>query len=384
MQKKILRSMRVLYDGNIQPADLILGGGLILNVAGYGSQRDAVDLGQLLILPGLVDIHSDAVEKEIEPRPGATFPIRQSLIELDKKLAMSGITTMFHAIAFNDESITTSRSTAMAEEIIEQIHATNRTELSVDNFIHARYEITSFPSAAVIRKLIANGRIQLLSIMDHTPGQGQFKSIETWKRFHLPTYDLTDAQAETIISKKRLDQKQAYYLVKELLDFAKENDMILLSHDDDLPEKIDVTCDLGITISEFPLGVDVAAYAQKKGLATGMGAPNVVRGKSQSGNISARQVIENQCCDFLCSDYHPSSLLQAAFVMNREMQMPLSTAVAMVSSTPAKIAGLNDRGRIAPDLLADLTILDDRDIPKIVTTLKAGEVVYNAIGCLCT
>lgn len=376
--------MRVLYDGNIQPADLILGGGLILNVAGYGSQRDAVDLGQLLILPGLVDIHSDAVEKEIEPRPGATFPIRQSLIELDKKLAMSGITTMFHAIAFNDESITTSRSTAMAEEIIEQIHATNRTELSVDNFIHARYEITSFPSAAVIRKLIANGRIQLLSIMDHTPGQGQFKSIETWKRFHLPTYDLTDAQAETIISKKRLDQKQAYYLVKELLDFAKENDMILLSHDDDLPEKIDVTCDLGITISEFPLGVDVAAYAQKKGLATGMGAPNVVRGKSQSGNISARQVIENQCCDFLCSDYHPSSLLQAAFVMNREMQMPLSTAVAMVSSTPAKIAGLNDRGRIAPDLLADLTILDDRDIPKIVTTLKAGEVVYNAIGCLCT
>jgi len=384
MKETTLRSARILFEDGIRPADLVLGGGLILEILPYGTRKISIDVGGLLILPGLVDLHSDAVEKEIEPRPGATFPIRPSLVELDKKLAMSGITTMFHAIAFNDESITSSRGTAMAAEIIRRIAEVNRTDMGVDNYIHARYEITSFPSVAIIRELIAEGHVRLLSIMDHTPGQGQFKSIEHWKRFHLPTYDLSDSQAEAIIEKKQADQKQAYIRVRELLDFGKKHDLVLLSHDDDEPGKIDLTSEWGISTSEFPLSVDVACYAREKGMTTGMGAPNVVRGRSQSGNVSARELIEQQCCDFLCSDYHTSSLLQAAFVMHREMGMELGRSLAMVTSTPARIAGFDDRGRIAPDLLADLIILDDRDIPKVVTTLKEGDVVYSSLGGFCT
>ncbi|HHD57335.1 MAG TPA: alpha-D-ribose 1-methylphosphonate 5-triphosphate diphosphatase, partial [Desulfobulbaceae bacterium] len=219
--------------------------------------------------------------------------------------------------------------------------------------------------------------------MDHTPGQGQFKTIESWKRFHLPTYDLTDAEADIIVRQKQTNQEKAYAKVRKLLEVAKEHQLVLLSHDDDCPKKIDLTNEWGITVSEFPLSVDVAAYARRKGMHTGMGAPNVVRGKSQSGNVSARELIGNCCCDFLCSDYHPSSLLQAVFTMHREMDMEISRAMAMVSTTPAAVAGLHDRGRIAPDMRADLVIIDDHDIPRIVTTLKDGAVVYSSLRCLC-
>ncbi|WP_456386896.1 alpha-D-ribose 1-methylphosphonate 5-triphosphate diphosphatase [Desulfolithobacter sp.] len=382
MQATIFRSTRVLVGNAVKAADIVLAGRHIHEVAPWGTfTGEVIDLGTLLVLPGLVDLHSDAVEKEIEPRPGATFPIRTSLIELDKKLAMAGITTMFHAVAFNDESITSSRGTEMAAAIIRKTCDANQSLLGIDNFIHARFEITSFSSVPVIMELIARGHVHMLSIMDHTPGQGQFKSIETWKRFHLPTYDLSESRADAIIRKKRADQELAYNRVRSLLDFGRRHGLVLLSHDDDRPCKIDLIREMGITVSEFPLDVDVAVYARDQGISTGMGAPNVVRGKSQSGNMSARELIVEKCCDFLCSDYHPSSLLQATFVLHREMGLDFAKAMAMVSSIPADIAGLTDRGRIAPGLLADLTVVDDRDVPRVVTTLKDGEVVYSSRPC---
>ncbi len=383
MQEKVIRSQRILVAGQVVPADLVLGGGLILEIVPYGSRSDAVDLGGMLILPGLVDLHSDAVEKEIEPRPGATFPVKSSLIELDKKLAMSGITTMFHAIAFNDEAIVSSRGTRMADSIIRQIHRINRTDLTVDNLIHVRYEITSFSSIPIIRALMDEDKMQLFSIMDHTPGRGQFKSIESWKRFHLPVYDLNEEQADAIIRDKQAGREEACKRITELLDLGRQYNLVLLSHDDDDPDKIDLNREWGITISEFPLNTATAAYAREQGISTGMGAPNVVRGKSQGGNISARDLIRAGHCDYLCSDYHPGSLLQAAFVLREDMQMDFGDSLAMVSSTPARIAGLTDRGEIAENMLADLIVVDDRDIPRVVTTFKAGEIVYSSLGCLC-
>ncbi len=383
MNEITLRSSRILFEDGIRPADLVVGWGVILDIYPYGSVHEAHDLGDLLIAPGLIDLHSDAVEKEIEPRPGATFPIDSSLVELDKKLAMSGITTMFHAIAFNDESITSSRGTARAAEIIRRVGRLNTSQLEVANFLHLRFEITSFSSLPVIRELIEKGYVHLLSIMDHTPGQGQFSSIETWKQFHLPVYDLSEDRADAIIRQKQADQERAYAQVTDLLAFASRHNLILLSHDDDKPEKIDLVKDWGITISEFPLSEGVAAYAREQGLATGMGAPNIVRGMSQNGNVSARELISGGCCDFLCSDYHPSSLLQAVYVMHREMGLAFEKAMAMVTSTPAGMAACLDRGCIEPDMLADLIVIDDQDIPRVVMTLKNGEIIYTSRECLC-
>ncbi len=376
-----LRSRRVVTPEGIVPLDLEIERGCILRTAAHGTLAGARDLGDHLISPGFVDLHSDAIEKEIEPRPGATFPVDSAISELDKKLALSGITTMFHAVGFNDQSIVSQRGTDTARAVIERIFTFNRERLSVDNLVHARYEITSFSSRPALEELIDSGAIQLLSVMDHTPGQGQFKTIETWKRFHIPTYDLSDQEAETIIRGKQDSRARAYEEMRGLLDHAAAHGLRLLSHDDDTCEKIDLVREMGISISEFPLCGEVAGYARGKGLGTGMGAPNVVRGKSQSGNISARELVRGGLCDFLCSDYHPSSMLQAPYVLNKELGLPLVAGFALVTSSPARLAGLKDRGEIAAGKKADLLVIDDQWLPRVVLTVKDGGIIYNGTNC---
>lgn len=380
--QNIIRSLRVLTEKGIHPADIVLDEGIIVRQDAYGTHRHTFDFGHRLIAPGLVDLHSDAVETEVEPRPGAHFPLKPALVELDKKLAMAGITTMFHAIGFNDAAISPNRGTERAATIIQSIHEVNTRHLYMDNLVHARYEITSFPSIPVIQDLIEVNHIDLLSIMDHTPGQGQFRSIENWKKFHMPVYGLSNNQADEIITQKQRDHGKALQQTKQLVNHALDHALILLSHDDDTEEKVDVLFDLGIRISEFPLKLEVANYARERGFTTGMGAPNIVRGRSQNGNVSARELVSAGACDFLCSDYHPTSLLQAPYVMAAELGVELAKGFAMVTSIPASIAGLTDRGLIAPGRIADLLIIDDSEIPKVVVTMKEGDVVYSSLSCM--
>ncbi|MEE4137543.1 MAG: alpha-D-ribose 1-methylphosphonate 5-triphosphate diphosphatase [Desulforhopalus sp.] len=379
----VFRSQRVLTGGEIVPADVVIEHDRIVEVAPYRSSSAAHDFGSQLLVPGFVDLHSDAVEKEIEPRPGATFPIENALVELDKKLAMSGITTMFHAIAFNDEALTGRRGTEIAAQLVEAIDRCNQTLLSVDNLVHARYEITSFSSVMVLKKLIAAGTVQLFSLMDHSPGQGQFTSLAKWKEYHLSAFALSDQRAEEIVEFQLAKKNDSLKHIEELTGWATAHRVPIASHDDDRPEKIEMMQRLGITIAEFPLNIATADHARKLQIKTGMGAPNIVRGKSQSGNISARQLVEAGCCDFLCSDYHPTSLLQAVYTLHREIGVELSDAFAYVTATPAAIVGLTDRGRIAADQLADLLVIEEQPVPKVVLTIKAGKPVYSGKSCLC-
>lgn len=382
MNRTVLRSSRVLCSEGIRPADVVIHHDLIEEVAPYGTMEHPIDVGSHLLVPGFVDLHSDAVEKEIEPRPGAAFPIESAVVELDKKLAMAGITTMFHAIAFNDESLSGQRATARSAELIRTIHRSNQTRLSVDNLVHARYELTSFSSVTTIRDLITDGQVQLLSFMDHRPGQGQFKSLASWKTYHMPVFKLSDAEAEQMVVLMQGKGEAGMRLMQELADCAGKHGVPLASHDDDSPAKIEAMAALGVRISEFPLNMESSRHARHQAMATCMGAPNVVRGKSQSGNISARELISAECCDFLCSDYHPTSMLQAVYSLERELGMPLAQAFAFITSVPATVMGLSDRGEISPGRLADLVLIDDRQLAKVVLTLKSGRPVYSSGTCL--
>ena len=378
----VLRSERVLTGGKIVPADVVAEHDYIVDIAPYGSVKNVHNLGNRLLAPGFVDLHSDAIEKEIEPRPGASFPIRHALVDLDKKLAMSGITTMFHAIAFNDESLVGLRGTETAAKTINEVFHSNAKHLMVDNLVHARYEITSFSSLPVLKKLLEEGNISLLSLMDHSPGQGQFKSMESWKQYHVPVYDMDEGDVDSFVSEKLGKRDQCLAHLEELADCALKLGIQIASHDDDTKEKINLMHDLGVTIAEFPLNTRAAKYARNKNMPTGMGAPNVVRGKSQSGNISARNLVEQGLCDFLCSDYHPSSMLQAVYAMHREMGVELAEAYSYISTTPASIAGLSDRGKIEPDHLADILVIEDGDVPKVVMAIKSGTPIYSGVSCL--
>lgn len=375
-----LRSTRVLIDNEIVQVDLVIADQCIADVASYGSVDNVVDVGDRLITPGFVDLHSDAVEKEIEPRPGAHFPIDSAIVELDKKLATCGVTTMFHAIAFYEESVVGTRGTEMGAKIARQIDLLNEQRLLVDNFVHVRYEATSFSSVSAILELMQDGVVQFLSFMDHTPGQGQYVSVDNWLKDHKSAFGMDEDEARKVIDimgeKKALSAEKLCLLAQR----ARQLDIPLASHDDDCIQKIDFMKNLGVTVAEFPTNEEAAFYAQEQNLTTGMGAPNVVRGSSQNGNISARQLIKQGLCNFLCSDYHPTSMLQAVYATSREVGITLSRSFQLVTRNPAEIAGLRDRGEIKIGHRADLLVIDDSFIPTVVLTLKSGVPVYNGLS----
>ncbi len=371
----ILRSKNVLVNEEFIQADVVIKGEFIQSIDAYGSNEVAVDLGEKKIVPGIVDLHSDAIEKEIEPRHGATFPVELAISELDKKLSMAGITTMFHAIGFEDNP-KKKRSIYLARQQIEEIYNANKKHLGVDNFVHARFELSASDAVEPIKEVIDLGMVKLLSIMDHSPGQGQFKTLETFKTYYSNYYGLSDDEVQNVVNQKMNKDEDK---INDLISHAKKHNLTLLSHDDDCIEKLNGLSDLGVQISEFPLDLEVAKYAVSKGIATGMGAPNIVRGGSQSGNIAAIDLVKEDVCKYLCSDYHPTSMLQAVYRMKKDANLPLEKGFSMITSTPAKYANLDDRGELEAGKLADILVIDDSHIPKVVLTLKDGESIYNGI-----
>jgi len=371
----ILRSKNVLLNDAFVPADVVIKGEFIERIDAYGKNEVAVDLGDKKIAPGIVDLHSDAIEKEIEPRHGATFPVELAVAELDKKLSMAGVTTMFHAIGF-EENPKKKRSIDLAISQIEEINKANDKHLGVDNYVHARFELSCDEAVEPIKEVISKDMVKMVSLMDHSPGQGQFKSLESFKTYYSSYYGLDDNEVQEVVDKKLNKNEEK---INDLISYAKEHNLTLLSHDDDCIEKLDGLLDLGVQISEFPLDLEVAKYAVEKGIATGMGAPNIVRGGSQSGNIAAIELVKEGVCKYLCSDYHPTSMLQAVYRMKEDANLDIAEGFSMVTSTPATYANLDDRGVIAEGKRADIIVVDDTHIPKVVLTLKDGDSIYNGI-----
>lgn len=373
--ESVIRSKNILINKNFIPADIAIKNGKIIKIHEYGEYNVAVDFGELKIIPGIVDLHSDAIEKEIEPRFGAEFPLELSISELDKKIAMAGITTMFHAIGFEDNP-KKNRSIEKAKTQIEEICNANKHFLSVDNLIHIRFEMGDWESWETIIELMDKNMVNLFSIMDHSPGQGQFKTAEIFKTYYEKNHGLSKDEVSQMIKKRENKNQKA---IQKVLECAKKHNLTMLSHDDDSIEKLEELLNLGIHISEFPLSLEVAKYATAKGIQTGMGAPNIVRGKSQSGNISAIELVKERVCGYLCSDYHLASMLQSVYKMHQDANLPLAEGFSMITTNPAKLANLTDRGEIKEGMNADIVVIDDSNIPKVVLTIKDGETIYSGL-----
>lgn len=373
--ESVIRSKNILIDGKFIAADIAIKNGKIVKIHEYKEYDVAVDFGELRIIPGIIDLHSDAIEKEIEPRHGATFPIELCISELDKKLAMAGITTMFHAVGFEDNP-KKNRSIQKARDQIKEIYNANKHFLSIDNLIHVRFEIGDWESADTIIELMDKNMVDLFSIMDHSPGQGQFKTVELFKSYYENNHGLSKDEVAKMIQKRENKNQNA---IEKVLECAKKHNLTILSHDDDSIQKLDKLLNMGIRVSEFPLSLEVAKYAKQKGIQTGMGAPNIVRGGSQSGNISAISLVKEGVCGYLCSDYHPASMLQSVYKMNKDINYPLEKGFEMITSVPASCANLNDRGEIKEGKNADLVVIDESKIPKVVLTIKDGETIYSGL-----
>jgi len=370
----------VLPSGILKGASIKIEDRIISKIreGSINSNHDRINAQGRFLLPGFIDLHSDAIEKEIEPRPNSFLPINIAIVEMDKRLASCGITTIFHALSFAEGEIGV-RSNEKAAEIIKEINRL-KGKMNVKTMVHARFEITDELAIPYLEALLKNGNINLLSLMDHTPGQGQFKEIASFKNYFGTVYKKSEAELAKIIDKKLSAKESVKSHVDYVVALCRSMNIPMASHDDDSEEKIRWLKKKGISISEFPVNMDAACAAMESGIHVCLGAPNVLRGNSQAKNLSARNAISSSYGDILCSDYSPMTILHAVFAIERLDILPLYEAVNMASTNPAKALGISDKtGSIEEGKEADLILVDISDeVPRILKTFVSGREIFSA------
>lgn len=334
-----------------------------------------VDANGSWVIPGFVDSHSDAIEMELAPRPTSIFPMDISFYELEKKLVGEGVTTIYHSLSLVEENAKMwSRQNNTVFGIIEDIKRLSNGQHLIRHKTHLRYEITNTEAVEHVKDLMRDQKIDELSFMDHTPGQGQYRDIELHRKFLIEHRRFSEEEADAKINKAgtKLEASQ----LQELADFAHELNIPVASHDDDTQEKLMLMQELRASISEFPIELDIAEKAKELGMLVVMGAPNVLLGKSHGNNLSALEAIRAGAVEILCSDYYPSSLLHAVFKLYRE-NMPMHQAVNMVTLNPAKALKIDHEvGSIEPGKKADLLIIGEDDHrPVLESVYVNGKVV---------
>lgn len=334
-----------------------------------------VRLDGAFLIPGLIDLHGDGIEKMIEPRPGVLFPTEFAIRAMDSQLMTSGITTVFHAFSFAENELGV-RNAAFAAEIVQKIHAL-KAKLNIDTRAHCRYEITSSSSLPHLQDLIAAQQVDLLSVMDHTPGQGQFKSDQSYADYLVKVYKHTPQSALALIEEKKAVRAQAQRDLHRLMAGAKAAGVILASHDDDSPAKVKQVESMGVHISEFPINIEAAKAAHQAGISTLFGAPNIVRGRSQSSGMRAVDAIRAGVATCLCSDYMHSAMLAAIFKIFKESILSLPDAVKLGTLHPARAINDPEIGEIAIGKKANLIAVRwDGQHPVVESTWLNGNCLH--------
>ncbi len=379
----ILTNLRiVLPDRVIERGTIRLEGDQIAELA-EGELPAAgvrvVDATGLTAIPGVIDIHCDMLEREIEPRPGAFFPLDMAVHEIDKRLAAAGVTTAYTALSFWDNDKPESvRGEEMVLRVVRELNRL-RPELLTDLRIHARFEVSTPQVTPLLIELMEAQQIQMVSLMDHTPGQGQYRDIEHYIGFISRWKQIGRAQVEAELHERLEragDLMERWAIARDVAALAADQGLPIASHDDDTLEKVDLVASLGATIAEFPVTLEAAEEAQRRGMHVAMGAPNALRGLSHSGNLSASEAVSAGLVDMLAADYHPATLIQSAFALVERGVVDLPAAIALISSGPAHSLGITDRGRIAPSLYADLVLVEAGPRPRIRATIRNGTPIY--------
>ena len=368
----------VLPDRVVPSASLRFAGGAIAEVLdGPAPHADLRGTG-LTAIPGLVDLHGDMLERELEPRPGAAFPMEVSLIELDKRLAAAGVTTAYAAISFSEGRAKHIRSEERAREIIEGV-AGLRESLLTDVRVHARFEITNHRAAPILKDLLAAGMVDMVSLNDHTPGQGQYRDLEQFISYVTSWQNKSREEVEQNV-RERMQRSQdappSWEVIAEVTRLARQAGMVVASHDDDSEDKVRLVHGVGATLSEFPVALEAARAAHAHGMRVIMGAPNALRGASHSGNLSALDALEHGLLDILASDYYPAAMLRAALSIAQKGLLELPAAINLVSRNPATAVGLDDRGALEVGRRADVVLLDHQHDHRVVATIRGGKIIY--------
>ncbi|MBO6561488.1 MAG: alpha-D-ribose 1-methylphosphonate 5-triphosphate diphosphatase [Nisaea sp.] len=374
-----LTNARVLLEsGAIEKTELLIEGGTIQAIGGGTGRARTIDLRGRLLLPGIIDLHGDGFERSLAPRAGTEFPIDIALMDADRAILASGITTALLAQGVSWEGRL--RSGATAERILDAIER-GRRRFGADLRFHLRFEIFAMEEQERARKWIEAGRVAMMVFNDHLPQYEEALRVnpERMQRWsHIIGMSFDEFRAE--LKARRAREAEAEENVRAIAEVARRAGVPTGSHDDDTPEMREKYNALGAEVAEFPVNMETARAAGALGNPVGMGAPNVLRGGSASGNVSARDVIEEGLCDYLISDYYYPAQFHAAFKLVADGVLPLGKAWSLVSAGPARVGNLPDRGTIAAGKRADLIVVDDSEagLPRVEAAMVEGKVRYAA------
>lgn len=360
----------------LREADVVIDNGIILEVttkARYAGSR-RIEAGGCLVLPGIVDLHGDAFERQIMPRPRTLFPLDIAIRETDRQLASNGITTAYHGVTISWEPGL--RGVSRSLDVINALDAADDF-LLVDNHLHIRWETFAVDEVAAVVGLLRRAKKPLLAFNDHTAPTLEGERLDRKVAKSAERAMVSPEEYWALLEQQGHRAEEVDTAIEILSQVARDMGISQLAHDERSPDIRRYYRSLGVEISEFPMNWETAEEAAAAGEHIVFGAPNIVRGGSHNGSISAHEAISRGVCTVLASDYYYPAPFHAAFRLADEAVLPFEQAWNLVSASPAKAASLPDRGQIVQGKRADIVIVEPRQ-KRIVTTISNGRLAYQS------
>ncbi len=379
MNEQIFSNARIVTADEVITGSLVIRQGLISDIDLSGSQLPhAVDCQGDYLMPGMIELHTDNMEKYFIPRPGVQWPKLSAIMTHDLQMCSSGITTVFDAVSVGYDIYKSNRAEIL-DDIIDSIgYITDNKLARSDHFLHLRCELSCAETSKEFDLYSENPLIKLVSLMDHAPGQRQFARLEKYMEYYQNKYGYNDAEMSLYTEQHR--QSSSTYSASHrryIAETCLQREIPMASHDDATREHVEEAMSYEVSIAEFPTTLEAACLSHQNKLKVLMGAPNLIRGQSHSGNVAAFELAVEHYLDILSSDYYPASLLQSAFILaDLDMGYDLAAAIRCVSDNPAQAVGLADRGRIETGKKADfLRVSRNHSVPFIHQVWKNGDRV---------
>lgn len=353
-----LHSRRALVDGR-EMADpfVTIRGGVVEEVSRHSPRRNQVtEIRSLDLIPGVIDLHSDSLCRRRQPRPGTRFPLGPTIAQADTEAISNGVTTQCLCVTI-DRDLTAWGDVVDPLRWLDAL-VSQRSRLRTDSYLHVRFELSA-EQLPLPGRLLDRGSTRMVSYMVHAPGVGQYTHDHVaWQGLYLGSHPGAPEERARLASARRVraqDTSAARLLVAEA---ARTAGIPLASHDDVTPEDVVTAAGAGATISEFPLTIEAAVEARRLGMSVVVGAPNAWQGRSHLAWLSARAAVRAGVVDAMVSDYHPCSMLEAAYSLVQDQCASWADALNLVTRGPARVAGFSDRGEITEGLVADIAAVD--------------------------
>ncbi|MGF1695512.1 alpha-D-ribose 1-methylphosphonate 5-triphosphate diphosphatase [Vibrio kyushuensis] len=376
----IITNVNLVLKDEVIRGSVELRDGVIVSVSDTTSQLpSAFDGENGYLTPGLIELHTDNLEKYFTPRPKVDWPPLSAMSAHDTQLIGSGITTVLDAVALGD--CRDGHRQHNLDLFINTVAESQKRGLTrAEHRLHLRCEVPNESTVSLFQRYAHLPEVQLVSLMDHAPGQRQFVNLEKYRTYYQGKYNLSDAEmtkfeCEQVALSERWSKPNRDAICQQCRDL----NIPLASHDDATEAHVNESKELGMVIAEFPTTVEAAQQSHQLGLKVMMGAPNVVRGGSHSGNVAAHQLASLGVLDILSSDYYPASLLDAIFKLSEDDRntLNLAQAVQLATRNPAQSLGLDDRGVIAEGKRADLVLSHTADDHHLVSRVwREGKKVF--------